>query len=207
MERFLNALKGAAGAMDRSTAQPRFGLVTSVDPNRPAARVSLQPEGVITGWLPVLSPWVGAGWGMSCPPSPGDQVVVIAQEGDSEHGVVVGRAWSDVAHTPQAPPGELWLVHQTGSFVKLLNDGTIRIQGDVHHTGNLFVTGNILSQQNITAQQNIVAQQNITAQQNVQGLISIQDNNGTLDRLRRHYDAHTHVDTLNGTVSLTSQPD
>lgn len=195
MERFLNALKGASEAMDRSAAQPRFAIVTSVDPSRPAVRVSLQPEGVITGWLPVLSPWVGAGWGIASPPSPGDQVLVLAQEGDSEHGIVVGRAWSDTARTPQAPPGELWIVHQSGSFLKLANDGTIRIQGDVHHTGNLFVTGNI------------VAQQNVTARQNVQGLVSIEDNTGTLDRLRQHYDAHTHGDPQGGSVGPTSQPD
>ena len=195
MERFLNALKGASGAMDRSAAQPRFAIVTSVDPSRPAVRVSLQPEGVITGWLPVLSPCVGAGWGIASPPSPGDQVVVLAQEGDSEHGIVVGRAWSDTARTPPAPSGELWLVHQSGSFLKLANDGTLRIQGDVHHTGNLFVTGNI------------VAQQNVTAQQNVQGLVSIEDNTGTLDRLRQHYDAHTHADPQGGSVGPTSQPD
>ncbi len=183
MDRFLNALKATAGAMDRSTAQPRFGIVTSVDPTRPAVRVSLQPEGVITGWLPVLSPWVGAGWGLSCPPTPGDQVLVLAQEGDSEHGIVAGLAWSDTARTPQAPSGELWLVHQSGAFIKLSNDGTIRLQGDVHHTGNLFVTGNIAAQG------------------------SIADNIGTLDRLRQHYNAHTHSDPQGGTVSLTTQAD
>ena len=189
MERFLNAVKASAGAMDRAAAQPRFALVTSVDPDRPAVRVALQPEGVTTGWLPVLSPWVGAGWGMCCPPSPGDQVLVLAQEGDSEHGIVVGRAWSDTAHTPPTPPGELWLVHQTGSFIKLSNDGTIHTKGDIYHVGNLFVTGDILSDQYIGA------------------LISIRDAAGTLDRLRQHYDAHTHGDPQGGTVSLTNQPD
>ena len=77
MDRFLNAIKASAAAMDRAGAQPRFAVVTSVDPTRPAVRVALQPEGVITGWLPVLSPWIGAGWGMSCPPSPGDQVFEV----------------------------------------------------------------------------------------------------------------------------------
>ena len=115
MERFLNAIKAQSAALDRGTAQPRFATITSVDPTRPAARVTLQPEGVLSGWLPILSPWVGNGWGMSCPPSPGDQVLVLAQEGDAEHGIIVGRAWSDSARTPQAPSGELWLVHQSGA--------------------------------------------------------------------------------------------
>lgn len=201
MERFLNALKANAAAMDRTIAQPRFGVVTSVDPSRPAVRVSLQPEGVISGWLPVLSPWIGAGWGLSCPPSPGDQVFVLAQEGDAEHGVVIGRAWSDTAHTPAAAPGELWLVHQSGAYIKLANDGTIRTQGDIHHTGNLFVTGDIQSDQNISATLDIHADQNISAD------ISMRDAIGTLDRLRQHYNAHTHSDPQGGTVSQTNTPD
>jgi phage baseplate assembly protein V len=201
MDRFLNAIKASAAAMDRTSAQPRFAVVTSVDPTRPAVRVALQPEGVITGWLPVLSPWIGAGWGMSCPPSPGDQVFVLAQEGDSEHGVVIGRAWSDTARTPQAAPGELWLVHQSGAFIKLASDGTIRTQGDLHHTGNLFVTGDIQSNQNIRATQNVEAGQNIAA------IVSIRDKSGTLDRLRQHYNGHTHFDPQGGSVSQTNAPD
>lgn len=61
MERFLNALKAQAGTLDQSSAQPRFATVTSVDPATATARVTLQPEGVLSGWLPVLSPWTGAG--------------------------------------------------------------------------------------------------------------------------------------------------
>lgn len=156
MERFLNALKAQAGALDQFVGQPRFGIVTSVDPSSATARVQLQPEGVLTGWLPVLSAWVGAGWGMVCPPSPGDQVLVLAQEGDAEHGIVVGRAFSDTQRPPAAPPGELWLMHKSGSFLKLANDGTLQIQGDLHVHGDVY------------------------------------DRRGSLDRLRQHYDAHSH---------------
>jgi phage baseplate assembly protein gpV len=138
MDRFVNALKGEAGRLDQIQAQPRFGLVTSVDPVNATVRVMLQPESVLSGWLPVMSPWVGAGWGMSCPPAPGDQVLVLAQEGDAEHGIVVGRAFSSVASAPQAPSGELWLVHQSGSFLKLQNDGTVRVSGDLHVAGDVY---------------------------------------------------------------------
>jgi phage baseplate assembly protein gpV len=111
---------------------------------------------VLTGWLPILSAWVGAGWGMACPPSPGDQVLVLAQEGDAEHGVIVGRAFSDTQRAPAAPVGELWLVHKSGSFLKLANDGTVQVKGDLHVDGDVY------------------------------------DRHGPLDRLRQHYDAHTH---------------
>ena len=37
-----------------------------------------------------------------------------------------------------APGGEFWLVHQSGSFLKLCNDGTIRINGDLHVAGDVY---------------------------------------------------------------------
>ena len=138
MDRLLNALKGHSGAQDAATGQPRFGTVTSVDPAAATVRVQLQPEQVLTGWLPLLSPWVGAGWGLSCPPSPGDQVLVLPQEGNAENGVVIGRAWSQSATAPATPVGELWITHQSGSYVRLLNDGTIAVEGDLHVNGDVY---------------------------------------------------------------------
>jgi hypothetical protein len=146
MQRFLNAVKAHAAALDHGAGQPRFGLVTSVDASRYAARVALQPEGVITGWLPIASPWVGAGWGLVCPPAPGDQVLVVPQEGNAEHGVVIAGSFSDAARPPQgAPPGEFWLVHKSGSFLKLANDGTVRINGDLHVAGDVYDRAGSLS--------------------------------------------------------------
>jgi phage baseplate assembly protein gpV len=165
MERFLNAVKAHASALDRAQGQPRFGVVASVDPARYAARVTLQPENVMTGWLPVLSAWVGAGWGMACPPSPGDQVLVLAQEGDADNGVIVGRSFSDTARGPAAPPGELWLVHGSGSYLRLQNDGTVRVQGDLHITGNIFASGDV------------------------------SDSHGTMSAFRGDYNVHTHGNT------------
>ncbi len=138
MEAFFNAIKAQSGAMDQTTGQARFGIVTSVDPGNATARVTLQPEGVRSGWLPILSPFVGAGWGLVCPPAPGDQVLVIPQEGDAEHGIIVGRAYSDTARPPAAPAGEFWLVHKSGSFIKLMNDGTVQVKGDLHVDGDII---------------------------------------------------------------------
>jgi uncharacterized protein involved in type VI secretion and phage assembly len=138
MDRFLNALKQQSAALDAARGQARYGVVASFDPATYTARVLLQPEGVLSGWLPILSGWVGSGWGLAAPPAPGDQVLVLAQEGDAEHGIIAGRAFSAAAPPPQAPVGEMWLVHASGAFVKLQNDGTVRIGGDLHVAGRIF---------------------------------------------------------------------
>ncbi len=138
MENFLNAFKAHSANQDQSTGTARFGVVTSLDPGTATARVTLQPEGVLTGWLPLLTPWVGNGWGLVCPPVIGTQVLVIPHEGDAEQGVIVGATWSTQTMPPAAPSGEIWLVHQSGSSLKLQNDGTVRVNGDLHVAGNVY---------------------------------------------------------------------
>jgi phage baseplate assembly protein gpV len=137
MERLRNAIKLQAGRLDARVGQPRFGVITSVDVRQALARVELQPDGVLTGWLPILSTWAGAGWGMVCLPSPGDQVFVLPQEGSADHGVIVGSAYSDQRQPPKTELGELWLVHKSGSAVKLTNDGLVKIEGDLHVSGEI----------------------------------------------------------------------
>ena len=136
--RLSSIIKSHASSLDQSAGQAKFGTVTSVNTNNATARVLIQPEGVLSGWLPVLTQWVGNGWGMACPPSPGDQVLLVPQEGDVEQGVIVGRVSSVRQMPPVAPGGEFWLVHQSGSFLKLCNDGTIRMSGDLHVAGDVY---------------------------------------------------------------------
>jgi hypothetical protein len=163
MDGFFNQLKAQSAQQDQGWAQPRLAMVSSVDPATATARVMIQPEGVLSGWLPIASAWVGAGWGLACLPAPGDQVVVIWQEGNAEHGIVVARLWSNVAAPPAAPVGEFWVVHRSGSFLKLCNDGSIQSSaGTWTHTGDLVVTGNV------------------------------SDYHGSLAQLRGHYNEHVH---------------
>jgi phage baseplate assembly protein gpV len=138
IEHLSNAIKNQINGMNRSNGEAKFATISSVNFQTGNVRVIVQPDGVLSGWLPVLSPWVGNGWGMACPPSTGDQVLLIAHEGDVEQGVVVGRAFSQQAPPPQAPEGEMWLVHKSGSFLKLCSDGTIQIAGDLKVNGNIY---------------------------------------------------------------------
>ncbi|MBW4091064.1 MAG: phage baseplate assembly protein V [Proteobacteria bacterium] len=183
MDRLLNVMKAHASALDNGHARPRFALVTSVDPATATARVSLQPEGVLSGWLPILTPSAGAGWGIWCPPSPGDQVMILAQEGDAEQGVIVGRAFSLVDTPPAAAAGELWLVHASGSSVRLLNSGVIEMIGPVTIQGTVTVSGDVLVAGNVS------------------------DQHATLADLRSHYDTHMHVDSRGGVTSVPTQQD
>ncbi len=183
MDRFMNALRGQAASMDLAAGKPRFAVVSSVDPTRAVVRVMFQPENLLSGWLPLLSSWVGIGWGFCCPPSPGDQVLVLPHDGDPENGVVIGGIWHDNGAPPQTPSGELWMVHSSGSFLKLKSDGSIAGQAtQFTFQGNLTVTGNIVASGDV------------------------QDGSGTLARLRGHYDTHIHS-VSGGTTSISNQQD
>lgn len=173
MEAFLNAIKAHAAALDQTLGQPRLATISSVDTAMATARALLQPEGVLTGWLPVLSPWTGAGWGLVCPPSPGDQVLVLGQEGIADHGLIVGSAYSATNKPPQAAPGEFCVVHSSGNSLRFGNDGTVYLNGPVVLDGSLHVTGSITSEADVS------------------------DSSGSLSRLRKHYDAHYHMSGSN----------
>lgn len=138
MDILTNAFKAHAGSLDRRVAQPRLGVVASVRADKCLATVRLQPGNHLTGWLPILTQWIGHGWGMACPPSPGDQVLVIPQEGYYDHGLIVGYCRSDLSPPPNAPSGEYWLVHKSGTSIKLANDGKVHIKGDLHVDGDIF---------------------------------------------------------------------
>jgi hypothetical protein len=140
MNNFLDLFGSGSDRTSQDLAQPRMGVVTSSDAQTATARVLLQPEGVLTGWLPVLTQWAGAGWGIACPPSPGDQVLIIFQEGSAEHGIIVGCLFSNSTRPPQTNIGEITLLHQSGSSIRLLNSGIIAISGDLHVSGDIYDT-------------------------------------------------------------------
>lgn len=134
--RLANALRMQAGSMDAQLGQARWGTVQSYDSVKVNAKILMQPEGVLSGWLPVLSPMVGDGYGLLVPPSPNQQVAFIADNGDHNHGIIVGSTWSNAAAAPQPPktpggsdapvvPGEAALVSKSGSYILLNNDGSV----------------------------------------------------------------------------------
>lgn len=128
-------------------SHPRDGIVSSYDPNAYAVKVRIQPEDRETGWLPLGSSWVGNGWGLFSPPPIGAQVTVIFQEGNPEAGKVAFGVFSDTDRPLPVPAGEAWLVHQSGSFIKLLNDGSVHSKGPWVHDGTFSATGEVTALQ------------------------------------------------------------
>lgn len=142
----MSAIRRQTADQIAGVGQPRFGLVTSYDPNTHTAKVTLQPEGVLTGWLPILSQMIGSGWGIVAPLAVDDQVLVVPQEGNAEHGVIVGSCFSDQQLPPKtAKSGEMWIVHKSGSFLKFMEDGTIQVKGDLHVDGQVISTKEVVA--------------------------------------------------------------
>lgn len=137
--------RGVVGQVSQFGA-PRFGLVASFNPQTYCAKVTIQPENTLTGWLPVLSSWVGVGWGFVAPLPLGVQVLVLPDRNDAQQGVIAGVLFSDVDTPPNsAAAGEILFRHQSGAFLTLKNDGSVDINapGGMNITGNVAVTGSI----------------------------------------------------------------
>jgi phage baseplate assembly protein gpV len=144
----MNEMTRRANAAQLSTAQPRYGLVTSYDPNTYAVKVLLQPEGIETGWLPIKAIWFGNGWGMFCPPSQGDQVTIDWQEGSVEAGFMTGGVFSDEDRPLPCPSGEFWLVHQSGASLKFTNSGQVTMNAQAGFIVSGIITADGLQARN-----------------------------------------------------------
>jgi phage baseplate assembly protein gpV len=120
-------------------AVPRFGIVDSYNPKTYRATVVLQPSPdgrkPITGWLPLLAQFMGAGWGEVQPVQQGDQVAILFMQGHPDGGVILGRVF-DEAHPPPtrldgnaAQAGERVIQDASGNVLQLGNDQRVRING------------------------------------------------------------------------------
>jgi len=131
--KLINQLRSIVNSATQGTKFTALGLVNAYDPTGYQVQVLLQAEtedspGSITGWIPVSTPWSGDQWGMFCPPSPGDLILVFFQDGSLQNPVAGMRLYFD-KQRPLANPksGELYFVHKSGSSVALTNDKKITI--------------------------------------------------------------------------------
>jgi hypothetical protein len=170
MKGILNAVRQQVQRILASYRISDVGSITSFDPNTWTAKVTLQSDGAMTGWLQLNSPWVGNQWGMFAAPSIGDLVDVLFTTGDINSGIIVSRSFNQVNQPLPVKSGEFWLVHKLLQSLKLTNDGkiaitdghgaTITMNGDGtitsaattwNHTGNVNVTGTLAATVDVTA--------------------------------------------------------
>lgn len=108
----------------RLQLMPHYGIVEEWDPKTHSARVTLQPEGVTTNWLPIESQWIGNGWGLITALNKGDQVKVVFPEYGSDQGSIVGRYYDGRNPPPQGTQdGEFYLLHQSGNYLRFMTQG------------------------------------------------------------------------------------
>lgn len=140
MEPMRHEMRRQAQRTDRLTSNIRLGIIDTVDPARHAAKVRLQPEDVVTGYLPVAALSVGPGWGLHALPKVGAQVVVGFQEGANEAGIVMGALFSETQAPPGAPVGSVWLYSESGARVQLNPDGSVDVLAAVLRIGAVGAT-------------------------------------------------------------------
>lgn len=153
--RTANHMRLQAAMVAGLVGKPKVGLVTSYDGDVGAylVKVTIQPEGYETGWLPIEALQGGNGWGIYAAPHIGDQAVIHFLEGDREVGWCSGFLPSDVDAPPAVPEGEIHLIHKDGAYLKFLTGGEVllnapegvRVTAEVHVTGSLSTTGNLMA--------------------------------------------------------------
>lgn len=197
MNGLLNGLLMRTGAqMGAATFTTRLGLVTAYDPGTYAIKATIQPEDVETGFIPLLSPWVGNQWGAFFAPILGAQILILFQEGNSQVPIGALFLFSTAMPPVQVPSGEMLLQHQSGSLLHFDNSGNVTM------TANQAMTLNAPAGCTINA--NTTINGNVQTNGNIQASMDISDLNaahGSISSLRTAYNGHTHSDPQGGTTS------
>lgn len=107
----------------------RYGVVTSYDPKKHAAKVKIKPDDIETGWLPIQAHHVGNGWGVVVGLQVGDQVKISHHGGDFEAGHVVSRVHDDKDKPPKVESGEMLFKHKKAGEVFFDKDHNITWKG------------------------------------------------------------------------------
>ena len=117
----------------------------------------LQPEGVLTDWIPLKAMMVGNGFGVFMAPTVGEACEVDFQEGDASAGSAGWRFFNNVERPLNVPAGEIWLVHSTGASIKMATSGSITLTDpsgtilQLANNGAMAITGNVTVSGSVTA--------------------------------------------------------
>jgi uncharacterized protein involved in type VI secretion and phage assembly len=146
MHPLLNAMRLQAQRQMSESVSSRIGYIFAYNPNNYTARAILQPDLLHTGWLPIAAMWVGSQCGMYAAPNIGDMCKVQFVADDVNDGIIDGLFWNNSARPLAVPSGEFWLVHASGAFVKLTNDGKLTFSDGQGAQVQFDGAGNAISQ-------------------------------------------------------------
>lgn len=215
MSALANAVRQQARMAQADLSLAQLATISSYDASNHAVKVILQPVDPELGeqesnWMPLGAIGIGNGWGVAVGPQIGDQVLVVYEGGDFSSGTIVARVFSVAQQAPAVPSGEIWAVHSTGSFVKLVTNGDI----DVNTAGNLNATvaGNMTASVTGNANTN-AAQANVTASQSASvtaPTIKLGSTGQTLLQFVTSafvslFNGHTHPDPQGGSTLAPTQ--
>lgn len=176
----------------------RYGIVASFNPADYTVKVTLQPEGTTTGFIPLTAPWVGPNFGAVFGPRQGDQVLVHFIDGSLQAAIVGGRTFSNAALPPAVQSGQAAIVDSQGAFVRLNNDGTMTFCAPTSMTftaPNSNFVGNVSVSKNLTVQGN---------QSNSGTIVAAGTISSSSDVVANGKSGHNHTHTVSG--SSTSAP-
>lgn len=145
---FANAVRQQARLAASEYALPSLATISSYDASNHAVKVIIQPVDpevgeVESNWMPLGAIGIGNGWGFAVGPQIGDQVLVVYENGDISSGVIVARIFSVGQPAPAIPSGEIWALHSTGAFIKMVTSGDIAV--NAARNLNVTVAGNMTS--------------------------------------------------------------
>jgi len=133
MEAFLNAITGRAlTATSNMSFSSDVGSITSYDPVKHLVIVQIHPAtddepALQTGWIPYSASWVGNGWGLYAAPVLNTLCSVLYQQGSRQIPIAAAPLFDGNNRPLTVESGEFWLVHATGSSLKLTNDGNLSL--------------------------------------------------------------------------------
>lgn len=137
IEKLLNQMRAQAQMVISNVALTRMGTIANYNPTTYQVKVFIEPQdteapnNTLTGWIPLLSSWVGNGWGMFAPPSIGAACALHFSEGNFGAPFAAQMLFNNTNLPVAVQSGEFWLVHESGSTLKLTNDGNVTLSGNV----------------------------------------------------------------------------
>jgi phage baseplate assembly protein gpV len=126
----LEQFKYTGNQQNKKFLNVSVGTITSVDPDSYTAKVMLEPIGVETEWLPLGTMYAGNNFGLLALPDVGTEVLVVFEMGDIKCGKIICCNFNNIDKPPAVNPGEVIMLHKSGSLLKFNTDGSIEVSPD-----------------------------------------------------------------------------